>query len=194
MIPLHPDVTGLARVPRAAGPQPGVPRGDGRRRRIGWRSTGWRTTPARRSTCTPRSASSTTPGPASGPTTSTGARGPTTPSCRAVVRRHRGGTPGRCGSRWPPSTSTGSRRSSPDGLEQVMADCVDPAGLFDAYAACRGPARRLARAGAGRRAAAGPAATAAAAAARPVHQPVGAAAAGGPARPRRPAGAAPRWT
>ena len=51
-------------------------------RRTGWRSTASRTTPALRSTCTPRPAWSTTPGRRSAPTTSTAAPGPTTPSCR----------------------------------------------------------------------------------------------------------------
>ena len=50
---------------------------------IGSRSTGSRTTPVPRCTCTPRSASSTTFGPRSARTTSTAAPGPTTRSCPA---------------------------------------------------------------------------------------------------------------
>ena len=99
----------------------------------GWRPTASRTTPAHPSTCTPRSASSTTSGPASGPTTSTGARGPTTPSCRAWC--------------WTTDYARSLRLTlaaehldrldevEADGLEQAMADCVEPVGLFDAYAA-----------------------------------------------------------
>ena len=60
---------GLPRLRRCA--RPGA---------TGWRCTARRTRRALRSTCTPRSAWSTTPGPSSGRTTSTGVRGPTTPS------------------------------------------------------------------------------------------------------------------
>ena len=42
-------------------------------------------------------------------------------------------TPGGCGSPWPPSTSTG-RSSGRTSLLDLMADCVDPAGMFAAYA------------------------------------------------------------
>ena len=47
----------------AARPRPGDAPDDRRRARTGWRSTGSRTTRGRRSTCTPRCAWSTTPGP-----------------------------------------------------------------------------------------------------------------------------------
>ena len=65
----------------AARPPARDARDDARSPPTGSRSTGSRTTPARRSTCTPRPASSTTPGRASARTTSTGGPGPTTPSC-----------------------------------------------------------------------------------------------------------------
>ena len=91
--------------PAPARPPPRDARDDGRRARPGRASTASRTTPARRSTCTPSAASSTTPGPPSAPTTSTAAPGPTTPSSPRSSSTPRGSTPTGCASPSPPSTS-----------------------------------------------------------------------------------------
>ena len=101
----------------------------------GSRSSACATRPGYRSTCTPRPASSTTAGPASGPTTSTAARGPATARSPA------------------PSSTSAATWTSPrpeDSFPRVLlrtlvaehlgcdADDVpeDPHELFDAMVAC----------------------------------------------------------
>ena len=154
------------RRPLGAAAQPGrpgagdraVPRG---RPATGCTSSTWRTTRARRCTCTPRSASSTTSGPASAATTSTAARGRTTASCparcwttRATTGRRPtrpgsatapGASPATCGCSCCASTSTARRRRGPDLLDPraaVTAITAAAAALARLAPTAGGPARR----------------------------------------------------
>ena len=66
-----------------------------------------------------------------------------------------------------PSAAAHARRRAPRPEPTTLADCVEPAGMFAAYAETRGRARRLARRRPGRPATAGPAAPPRAAGAGP---------------------------
>ena len=124
VIPLHPDLQGLSRYPQLLGRQRAMRR-CWTPRPTGSRSTASRTTPAHRSTCTPRPASSTTPGPRSAPTTSTAAPGPTTPSSSAVVID----TAGEYARRLRLTLAAEHLDRSVDDMD----DCVDAAGMFTAF-------------------------------------------------------------
>ena len=106
MYATRPDWPARRRAWAAAGPSrscagPGA---------TGWRSTASRTGPVRRSTCTPRRASSTTPGPAWVRTTSASGRGRTTPSCRwpSSTTARRTASAGACACASTGSTSNGT--------------------------------------------------------------------------------------
>ncbi len=123
------------------------------RRPTGSPSTGSRTTPAPRSTCTPRPAWSTTPGRPSAPTTSTAARGPTTPSSRRSSSTRPATTRATCGS----TLAAEHLDRDPEDGPHVLADCVDAEGMFAAYAACAAALDRWHDGWRGRSTSAGPA-------------------------------------